>query len=172
MMRFSQLARAFKIISVLIQYHFNRRVLSPQAKKLRLLSYLNPWSYSFNKTRGQALRMSLETLGPIFVKFGQLLSLRDDMLPEDVIIELTKLKQIQMRLKGKQTKQMLMKHFSNWKQNYKITCHHSPASKPSVLLKPLTLNPFKHCLPPLMSNHWHLLPSHKSMLPHCTAAKR
>jgi ubiquinone biosynthesis protein len=42
-------------------------------------------------TRGQRLREALETLGPIFVKFGQVLSTRRDLLPLDLADELAKL---------------------------------------------------------------------------------
>lgn len=39
-------------------------------------------------SRGQRLRLALEALGPIFIKFGQLLSTRRDMVPEDIADEL------------------------------------------------------------------------------------
>ena len=42
-------------------------------------------------SRGARIRLSCEELGPIFVKFGQLLSTRIDLLPEDIAIELIKL---------------------------------------------------------------------------------
>ena len=54
---------------------------------LTVLSWLTPSSYS----RGKSLRLALEALGPIFVKFGQVLSTRRDLLPEDVADELAKL---------------------------------------------------------------------------------
>jgi ubiquinone biosynthesis protein len=41
--------------------------------------------------RGERLRQSFESLGPIFVKFGQLLSTRRDLLPEDIADALAKL---------------------------------------------------------------------------------
>ena len=41
--------------------------------------------------RGERLRASLESLGPIFVKFGQMLSTRHDLLPPDIAAELSKL---------------------------------------------------------------------------------
>ncbi|HET7672053.1 MAG TPA: ubiquinone biosynthesis regulatory protein kinase UbiB, partial [Burkholderiales bacterium] len=41
--------------------------------------------------RGQRLREALERLGPIFVKFGQVLSTRRDVLPLDIADELAKL---------------------------------------------------------------------------------
>jgi predicted unusual protein kinase regulating ubiquinone biosynthesis (AarF/ABC1/UbiB family) len=39
-------------------------------------------------TRGARLRLALQDLGPIFIKFGQLLSTRRDLLPEDIADEL------------------------------------------------------------------------------------
>ena len=65
------------------------RIFAP----LRFMVYFNPWNW-FRKeplTRGEALRKSLEELGPIFIKFGQALSTRPDILPEDIAIELSKL---------------------------------------------------------------------------------
>jgi len=41
--------------------------------------------------RGQRLRLAFESLGPVFVKFGQLLSVRPDLIPADLAIELAKL---------------------------------------------------------------------------------
>ena len=43
------------------------------------------------RSRGERLRLALESLGPVFVKFGQLLSVRRDMVPEDIADELAKL---------------------------------------------------------------------------------
>ncbi|UTW45213.1 ubiquinone biosynthesis regulatory protein kinase UbiB [bacterium SCSIO 12696] len=41
--------------------------------------------------RGERLRLALEELGPVFIKFGQLLSTRPDLVPPDMIAELDKL---------------------------------------------------------------------------------
>ncbi|MDO3387853.1 ubiquinone biosynthesis regulatory protein kinase UbiB [Gilvimarinus sp. SDUM040013] len=41
-----------------------------------------------NYSRGQRLRLAMESLGPIFIKFGQLLSTRPDLIPEDIVTEL------------------------------------------------------------------------------------
>ena len=43
------------------------------------------------RARGERLRLALEALGPIFVKFGQMLSTRRDLLPQDIADELAKL---------------------------------------------------------------------------------
>ncbi|MFX6007054.1 hypothetical protein ABTF07_20990, partial [Acinetobacter baumannii] len=39
--------------------------------------------------RGERLRRALEDLGPIFIKFGQVLSTRRDLMPPDIANELT-----------------------------------------------------------------------------------
>src|SRR5688572_9614004 len=44
-----------------------------------------------NRSRGVRLRLAFESLGPVFVKFGQLLSVRPDLIPVDVATELAKL---------------------------------------------------------------------------------
>jgi ubiquinone biosynthesis protein len=41
--------------------------------------------------RGERLRIALQELGPVFVKFGQLLSIRPDLVPTDITDELSKL---------------------------------------------------------------------------------
>ena len=75
----------------MLQHIINRRVLSKRSRILRTLSYLNPCSYKKNQPRGEAIRISLEKLGPIYIKFGQLLSTRFDLVPEDILIELERL---------------------------------------------------------------------------------
>ncbi len=59
----------------------------------RFIIYLNPWNWfrKPNRSSGVALRETLEALGPIFIKFGQALSTRPDIFPEDIIEELSKL---------------------------------------------------------------------------------
>jgi len=63
-------------------------------RPFRFLVYLSPWTWfqrSRGVTRGERLRLALEELGPIFVKFGQALSTRRDLLPADIADELAKL---------------------------------------------------------------------------------
>lgn len=95
MNRLGQLIRLIHINIVIAKYGldeilFQTKLFSP----LSFLSYFNPW-YWVNKRRGlsqaERLRLALEDLGPIYVKFGQILSTREDLLPEDYINELEKL---------------------------------------------------------------------------------
>jgi ubiquinone biosynthesis protein len=63
-------------------------------RPFRFLFYLSPWTWfqrSAGITRGERLRLALEELGPIFVKFGQALSTRRDLIPVDIADELAKL---------------------------------------------------------------------------------
>ncbi len=63
-------------------------------RPLRFLFYLSPWTWfarSQGQTRAEKLRLALEELGPIFIKFGQALSTRRDLLPRDIADELAKL---------------------------------------------------------------------------------
>jgi len=63
-------------------------------RPFRFLFYLSPWTWfqrSAGTTRGERLRLALEELGPIFIKFGQALSTRRDLIPVDIADELVKL---------------------------------------------------------------------------------
>jgi ubiquinone biosynthesis protein len=63
-------------------------------RPFRFLFYLSPWTWfqrSNGNTRGERLRLALEELGPIFIKFGQALSTRRDLIPLDIADELAKL---------------------------------------------------------------------------------
>lgn len=89
-----QFFRLLKINYVLAKNGLDRILVSVSFLRFfSFLIYLNPWNwFRFNPLpRGVALRKSLEELGPIFVKFGQALSTRPDILPKDVAIELSKL---------------------------------------------------------------------------------
>ncbi len=62
-------------------------------RPLRFLRWFMWWRVLRNREleRGVRIRRTLEDLGPIFVKFGQILSTRRDLLPDDIAIELAKL---------------------------------------------------------------------------------
>lgn len=63
-----------------------------QLSMFRFVIYFNPWFWTRTKQKpAVAIRQTLETLGPLFVKFGQALSTRPDILPPDIAQELSKL---------------------------------------------------------------------------------
>jgi len=63
-------------------------------RRLAWLRLVSPWTWFVRRqtgSRAERLRLALETLGPIFIKFGQALSTRRDLLPADLADELAKL---------------------------------------------------------------------------------
>lgn len=93
MKRIKQLFRLFHINYILAKNGLDQVVVSLKLfAPFRFIVYFNPWTWFRPKqTRGEALRKTLEALGPIFIKFGQALSTRPDIFPEDIIQELSKL---------------------------------------------------------------------------------
>ncbi len=88
----TQLLRLAVIAFTLLRFGVDDIALSGLRRGgLRTLSRLAKLGRSYSEPRGVRLRQALERLGPIFVKFGQLLSTRRDLLPLDVADELAKL---------------------------------------------------------------------------------
>ncbi len=94
MIRPSQVLRLAHINLVLLRHGLDEVVLATHLfRPLRFLIYLSPW-YWLRRDRGtypERIRRALEDLGPIFIKFGQILSTRRDLLPDDLANELAKL---------------------------------------------------------------------------------
>ncbi len=92
MLRPGLLLRVFSIQRLLIRYGLDEMLLnSPLFRSVRFLFYLLPWNWTrrpHKEQRGRRLRLLLEELGPVYIKFGQLLSTRPDLTPEDISEEL------------------------------------------------------------------------------------
>ncbi len=87
-----RLFRLIKIQYVAFQFGLDEFALShSRLRFLRLLVNKLIFWRKLDKPRGERLRLALEALGPIFVKFGQMLSTRRDLLPQDIADELAKL---------------------------------------------------------------------------------
>ncbi len=94
MIRPSQALRLLHINIVLVRHGLDEIVLATHLfRPVRFLLYLLPWYWlrSLRAPRGVRIRRTLEDLGPIFVKFGQILSTRRDLLPDDIAEELARL---------------------------------------------------------------------------------
>jgi ubiquinone biosynthesis protein len=86
--------RLMRINFVLLRYNLDEILfLVPWFYPFRFLVFFNPWYWaSRNKLpRGERIRRALEDLGPIFIKAGQVISTRRDLLPDDIANELAKL---------------------------------------------------------------------------------
>lgn len=81
-------------------------------RPVRFLKLVMPWTWFSRKaSRGERIRRSLEDLGPIFVKFGQILSTRRDLLPNDIADELAKLQDQVPPFAATEAKQIITKAY-------------------------------------------------------------
>lgn len=107
--------RLIKINYVLAKYGLDNIILSTRLlAPLRFLIYFNPWNWFRREhlNRGAAIRYALEDLGPIFVKFGQALSVRRDLIPDDIADELAKLQDAVPPFSGSLAKEILEQEFT------------------------------------------------------------
>ncbi len=94
MIKASQFFRLIHINYVLMKHGLDEIILATHLfRPIRFLIYLSPWYWlKRNKgMRGERIRLVLEELGPVFVKFGQIVSTRRDLLAPDIAEELAKL---------------------------------------------------------------------------------
>ena len=86
------LTRLIGIQRILVRHGLDDIIKSTHfLRPLRFFFYLFPRSKDADGPLGRRLRLALEELGPIFVKFGQAVSTRRDLLPEEIADELAKL---------------------------------------------------------------------------------
>ncbi len=84
--------RMIAIQRVLVKYGLDDLIKQTHLlRPLRFLFYLAPRRRDRSAPLGERIRLALEELGPIFVKFGQAISTRRDLLPPDIADELAKL---------------------------------------------------------------------------------
>lgn len=105
-----QVLRLLHINFVLVKHGLDELILATHLfRPLRYLVYFLPWYWLRGKRapRGERIRLALEELGPIFVKFGQLLSTRPDLLPEDIAAELTLLQDRVTPFPGEQAQRII-----------------------------------------------------------------
>jgi len=90
----SQIGRLLRITRVFVRHDLDEFVRAlhlfrPYRLALRVVTLR--WFTQPARPRAQRLREALEELGPVFIKFGQMLSTRPDLLPDDIAMELTRL---------------------------------------------------------------------------------
>ena len=109
-----QLYRLFIIYLTMV-----RHGLDEALKGSRLYWLLKPfllitplyWTRTLPPSRGEKLRRTLEDLGPIFIKFGQILSTRRDLLPDDISDELAFLQDQVRPMPNKQAREIIEKAY-------------------------------------------------------------
>jgi ubiquinone biosynthesis protein len=111
-----QVLRLLHINLILFRHQLDAIVFSTGAlRSFSFLSTLNPWRWLGKKeeARGKSIRIALEELGPVFIKFGQILSTRPDLLPEDIVNELEKLQDQVPSFSGDLAKKILEEEYKN-----------------------------------------------------------
>jgi ubiquinone biosynthesis protein len=86
--------RLLHINVVLVRHGLDEVILATHLfRPIRFVLFLLPWNWfrRHDAPRAVRIRKVLEDLGPIFIKFGQILSVRRDLLPEHLATELSKL---------------------------------------------------------------------------------
>lgn len=110
-MNFRVFTRLLKIHRVLVKHGVDEFVQGTRfAGPLQLAYLASPTAWFQNKhpgTRGERLRLALQELGPIFMKFGQALSTRRDLLPVDIADELAKLQDRVPAFSGHQARELI-----------------------------------------------------------------
>ena len=92
MMRRQTFFRLIRIQRILVKYGLDEIISATHLlRPLRFFFYLAPRGSDRDAPLGERIRLALEELGPIFVKFGQAVSTRRDLLPPDIADELAKL---------------------------------------------------------------------------------
>ncbi len=86
------ISRVLGIQRILVKYGLDEFITATHfLRPLRYLFVFFPRRRDSSAPLGERIRLALEELGPIFVKFGQAISTRRDLLPPDIAIELAKL---------------------------------------------------------------------------------
>ena len=105
----TRLVRLVQIGFILFRYGLDEFIYSLRFfRPVRCLLFLNPYRIANKKkTQGERIRLALEHLGPIFVKFGQALSTRRDFIPEAIADELAKLQDRVAAFSGEEAKKII-----------------------------------------------------------------
>lgn len=131
----TKLRRAFSILWVVSRYRLDEFIpVTHLPLALRILLLFAPW-HVFPKPdldRGERLRLALETLGPIFIKFGQILSTRRDLLPDDMADSLKKLQDKVQAFPGDQAQKLIEQGLNKRVEQVFSTFSVSPLATASV----------------------------------------
>lgn len=103
-------------------------------RPFRFIIYMFPWNWFRRKRKPRAVRMreALEDLGPIFIKFGQMLSTRRDLLADDIADELQRLQDDVPAFPGKQATTIIEKAFGKTVAELFETFDEQPLASASI----------------------------------------
>jgi len=134
-MRLRQIGRLLHITQVFVKHDLDEFVTAIHLfRSYRVFLRLMPWRWWPRQLapRSVRLREALEELGPIFVKFGQILSTQPDLLPEDIAEELSKLQDRVPPFPGEQAVAMIEQAYGGKLENYFSDFDRQPIASASV----------------------------------------
>src|SRR5690606_31887577 len=121
------------ILWISLRYRLDELVLS---------GIQHPWAHALLKivclgrrprrARGERLRLALETLGPIYVKFGQVLSTRRDLVPQDIADELARLQDRVPPFPSDQAADIIREFLGDTPQNLFAAFERDPVASASI----------------------------------------
>lgn len=118
--RIKQFKRLLDIYSILAYHNIDKLILKYQRSPLlRIFILCHPlgWRKRTKEPSAIAIRLAFEKLGPIFVKFGQTLSTRRDLLAVDIADELSKLQDQVPPFSGVEAKKFIEKEYKQPVEN-------------------------------------------------------
>jgi len=130
----SQAIRLFHINWVLMRHGLDEVVLATHLfRPVRFLKYFSPWYWLREPASyGVRIRQALEDLGPIFVKFGQILSTRRDLLPDEIANELARLQDRVPPFPGTQARTIIEKAYGRPIEEVLAEFSESPLASASI----------------------------------------
>lgn len=125
--------RGVFIVWIVLRFGLDELLLSGFKQPwLKVVSRVLTFGRNLRAPRGERLRLALERLGPVFVKFGQVLSTRRDLLPEDISDELAKLQDQVPPFPSAQAVAMIEKAFGKKLDEVFSHFEHTPVASASV----------------------------------------
>ena len=125
--------RGIFIVWIVLRFGLDELLLSGFKQPwLKVVSRVLTFGRNLRAPRGERLRLALESLGPVFVKFGQVLSTRRDLLPEDISDELAKLQDQVPPFPSAQAVAMIEKAFGKKLDEVFSHFEHTPVASASV----------------------------------------
>lgn len=135
MIKPTQIFRLLHINYVLARHGLDEIIFAIHLfRPFRFIIFLLPWNwFSRNRVpRGQRIREALEELGPIFIKFGQMLSTRKDLLPEEIAEELSSLQDNVPPFDGMKARALIEKAYGVAVEEYFDDFNTTPLASASI----------------------------------------
>ena len=129
----TRIFRGVFIVWTVLRFGLDELVLSGFQKPwIKLIRRIVSVGRNLRAPRGERLREALESLGPIFVKFGQVMSTRRDLLPPDIADELAKLQDRVPPFESAVAVSMIEKSFGRPLAQIFASFEHTPIASASI----------------------------------------